>query len=89
MAREVFEVAWGLHQALRVDDPIRLLGVRVEGLATVAGGAPRQLVLGSREHGWREAEQAADAAVARFGARAVRPASLLPDKPESSGPVPS
>jgi DNA polymerase-4 len=87
VAREVFEVARGLHQALRVDDPIRLLGVRVEGLATVDGGAPRQLVLGSRERGWREAEQAADAAVARFGVRAVRPASLLPDKPESSGSV--
>ncbi len=76
VAREIFEVGWGLYEVLRPGDKIRLIGVRVEGLST-AGGAPRQLTLGARERGWREAEQAADAAVARFGAHAVRPASLL------------
>jgi DNA polymerase IV len=55
---------------------VRLLGVRVEGLEG-SDGAPRQLALDEREHGWRDAEVAADAAAARFGAAAVRPASLL------------
>ena len=55
---------------------IRLVGVRVEGLAG-AGDAPRQLTLGAPERGWREAEAAADAAAARFGRSVVGPASLL------------
>ena len=45
-----------------------------------AGGgrqAPRQLELGAREHGRRDAELAADRAARRFGAGAVRPATLL------------
>ena len=37
----------------------------------------RQLVLGEREHGWRDADRAVDRATRRFGAAAVRPASLL------------
>ena len=37
----------------------------------------RQLVLGARDHGWAEADQAVDRAVSRFGAAAVQPASLL------------
>lgn len=59
-----------------VHGPIRLIGVRVEGL-TGAAGLARQLVLGSSGGGWREAEAAADAAAARFGRSVVRPASLL------------
>jgi DNA polymerase-4 len=55
---------------------IRLIGVRVEGLIR-AEGAPRQVTLGTPEHGWREAEAAADAAAARFGHAMVQPASLL------------
>ncbi len=51
---------------LRPGERIRLLGVRVEGLAA-SRRAPRQLTLGEREHGWRDAERAADAAAARFG----------------------
>jgi DNA polymerase-4 len=85
VAREIFETAWSLYEVLRPGDRIRLLGVRVEGLAT-AGGAPRQLALGARERGWREAEQAADAAVARFGAGTVRPASLLGGGPRVGEP---
>jgi DNA polymerase-4 len=75
VAREVFDTAWALYQALAPGDKIRLLGVRVEGL----GGADdaRQLLLGERESGWREAERAADAAAARFGGAVVRPASLI------------
>lgn len=77
VAREIFATAWSLFEALRPGDRIRLIGVRAEGL--VAGdGAARQPQLGAPEHGWREAERAIDAAAARFGRAAVRPASLLP-----------
>ncbi|MEN3308314.1 MAG: polymerase [Micromonosporaceae bacterium] len=85
VTREIFETAWALYEALRPGDRIRLIGVRVEGLS-VAGGAPRQLALGDRERGWREADQAADAAAARFGAGAVRPASLLSGAPRVGEP---
>ena len=86
VAREIFSTAWHLFRALAPGDRIRLIGVRVEGLAA-AEAVPRQPTLGSREHGWREAERAADAAAARFGG-AVVPASLLrtrsaPDAPGS------
>jgi DNA polymerase IV len=76
VTKEIFGTAWSLYEALRPGDRIRLVGVRIEGLVE-AGRAPRQLALGARERGWSEAERAADAAVARFGAAAVRPASLL------------
>jgi DNA polymerase-4 len=80
VTREIFQVAWNLFEVLRPGDRIRLVGVRVEGLAD-ADGSPRQLTLGERDHGWREAERAADAAAARFGNGAVRPASLLGASP--------
>jgi DNA polymerase-4 len=76
VTHDVFTTAWALYEALNPGDRIRLVGVRVEGL-TAAGAAPRQLSLDERSHGWREAERAADAAAARFGAGAVGPASLL------------
>ncbi|GGQ52094.1 DNA polymerase IV [Couchioplanes azureus] len=76
VAREIFEVSLALFQALRPGEPIRLVGVRVEGLAAAAT-ASRQLTLGEPERGWREAEAAADAAAARFGRSIVGPASLL------------
>jgi DNA polymerase-4 len=76
VTKEIFETAWSLYEALRPGERIRLVGVRIEGLVE-AGRAPRQPALGARERGWSEAERAADAAVARFGAAAVRPASLL------------
>jgi DNA polymerase-4 len=93
VGREIFDTAWALFRVLRgeadpaaparsrparaaVRDHIRLVGVRVEGLAG-ADEAARQLVLGSPERGWREAEAAADAAAARFGRSVVHPASLL------------
>jgi DNA polymerase-4 len=76
VGKEIFDTAWSLFTALRPGERIRLVGVRVEGL-NAADQAAHQLALGSRERGWREAEQAADAAAARFGAAAVRPASLL------------
>jgi DNA polymerase-4 len=68
--REVF-ASLGLQRAR-----VRLVGVRVEGLAPRAG-ATRQLVLGEPSRGWSEADRAVDRAVDRFGTAAVRPASLL------------
>jgi DNA polymerase-4 len=76
VAREIFETAWALFTVLGATDHIRLVGVRVEGLVTAAA-ASRQLTIGEPEHGWREAEAAADAAAARFGRSVVGPASLL------------
>ena len=76
VTKEVFETAWGLFTALSPGERIRLVGVRIEGLGDAAA-APQQPSLDAREFGWREAERAADAAVARFGTAAVRPASLL------------
>ncbi|MET3426160.1 DNA polymerase-4 [Actinoplanes tereljensis] len=76
VAREIFEISWGLFEALGASDHIRLVGVRVEGLSAAATTS-RQLSLGEPEHGWREAEAAADAVAARFGGARVGPASLL------------
>jgi DNA polymerase-4 len=50
--------------------------VRLEGLVP-RERVHRQLVLGQREHGWSEADRAADRITRRFGSDAVRPASLL------------
>ncbi|TDC36105.1 DNA polymerase IV [Micromonospora sp. 15K316] len=75
-AREMFDTVWALWAALAPAEPVRLVGVRAEGLA-VAQETPRQLALGAPERGWREAEAAADAAAARFGRSVIGPASLL------------
>ena len=76
VAREIFEISWGLFRVLGATEQIRLVGVRVEGL-TAAATTSRQLTLGEPERGWREAEAAADAVAARFGRASVGPASLL------------
>ena len=44
-----------------------------------------QLLLDAPEHGWREADQAIDRAVRRFGKGAVRPAALV--RSEADDPV--
>ncbi|MFC8850749.1 MULTISPECIES: DNA polymerase IV [unclassified Micromonospora] len=75
-AREMFDTAWALYTVLDPGERIRLVGVRVEGLAP-AGRTPQQLTLGAPERGWREAEAVADAAAARFGRSVIGPASLL------------
>ncbi|GAA3699671.1 DNA polymerase IV [Nonomuraea antimicrobica] len=72
-ACELFEAA-GLQRVR-----LRLVGVRMENLRP-AGEATRQLGLGERETGWREAEQAMDKAIRRFGPDAVLPASLVRGK---------
>jgi DNA polymerase-4 len=77
VARDVYATACALYDALGLDRArIRLVGVRVEGVVGAAG-QPRQLALGERAHGWRDAEQAADRAASRFGSGAVQPAALV------------
>jgi DNA polymerase-4 len=85
VAREIFETAWALFEAMHRGQRIRLIGVRMEGL-TRADATPEQLALGARSHGWRDAERAIDSARAKFGRAAVRPASLL-GRPEAAGPA--
>jgi DNA polymerase-4 len=77
VARVVYETATLLYDALHLDRArIRLVGVRVEGLGDV-DRTPRQLALGGAGEEWRAAELAVDRAAARFGAGAVRPATLV------------
>lgn len=77
VGRTVYETALSLYDALGLERArLRLVGVRVEGIAD-AIGQPHQLLLGERDTGWREAEQAVDRAARRFGAGAVRPAALV------------
>jgi DNA polymerase-4 len=80
VAHQIYATALGLYSVLGLDRArIRLVGVRAEGLQD-AGEATSQLSFGERENGWRQAEQAVDAAVKRFGSGAVRPASLVEDR---------
>ncbi len=77
VGQDLYETARALFDALGLDRArLRLVGVRAERLVP-ARSAPRQLELGEREHGRRDAELAADRAARRFGAGAVRPATLL------------
>ncbi|GLY69385.1 DNA polymerase IV [Amycolatopsis taiwanensis] len=82
VARVVHTTALALLTEAVSDAEIRLLGVRVEGLT--GDDEPEQLSFEPDEPRWRDAEIAADVARSRFGAAAVRPASLLSrrsDKP--------
>lgn len=63
---------------------IRLIGVRMEQLGEDSG---EQLTLDAPARGWREADQAADVARGKFGHAAVRPASLLGERPHWTGIV--
>jgi DNA polymerase-4 len=77
VGQELYDTARALFDALGLDRArIRLVGVRAERLVD-ADSASQQLELGAREHGRRDAELAADRAARRFGAGAVRPATLL------------
>ncbi|WP_040163086.1 DNA polymerase IV [Nigerium massiliense] len=78
---EVHASAVKLFRAMRLVRPrIRRVGVRVEGLVD-ADQAYQQPTLDDREHGWREAERAADAVVAKYGPRAVQRATLTARRP--------
>jgi len=81
VTQEVYRAAVALYDGLGLQRArIRLVGVRVEGLAP-RSGVHRQLVLGERDHGWPDADRAVDRATTRFGTAAVRPASLLSPGP--------
>src|SRR3954452_4767585 len=88
VARNVYATARELFERLGLDRArLRLVGVRVEGLVPASSGH-RQLALGERPQGWREAERAVDRASARFGAGVVRPAALVPDGLDEPAPGP-
>lgn len=77
VAQEIYTTACELFSAAGLERVrLRLVGVRMENLRP-AESATRQLSLGARETGWREAEQAMDKAIRRFGPDAVVPASLV------------
>jgi nucleotidyltransferase/DNA polymerase involved in DNA repair len=89
VAAVLYGTARTLYEALGLDRArLRLVGIRVEGLVA-SETAPRQLLLGERSHGRREAEQAADRAVHRFGKGVVRPASLVDPSAEAPAANPS
>lgn len=73
---EIHAEALRLYDRLRLDRArIRRVGVKVAGLVD-REHACQQPTLTEPDHGWREAEQAADAVVRRFGPRAVERAVL-------------
>jgi len=87
-SRVVYEAATGLFDALGLQRArIRLVGVRMSALVPLEQ-APVQGVLGEPDHGWRDADLAVDRASARFGAGAVRPASLINPHHSPSHPPP-
>jgi len=53
-----------------------LVGIGLEGLIP-SDEAPEQLELGAPERGWREAVEAMDKALERFGKGSIRPARLI------------
>ncbi|MGH3437169.1 MAG: DNA polymerase IV [Sciscionella sp.] len=76
LTREFYRTAATLLTEQAPEGALRLLGVRMEGLIP-ATSAAKQLTFDEPDHGWAEAEQAADEARHRFGVRAVRPATLV------------
>ncbi|MGI5292421.1 DNA polymerase IV [Nonomuraea polychroma] len=80
VAQVIYTTACELYRAAGLERVrLRLVGVRMENLRP-AEEATHQLGLGERETGWREAEQAMDKAIRRFGPDAVLPASLVRGK---------
>ena len=83
VAHQIHESLCRMLAALDPTGPVRLVGVRAEGLQAAAG-ASSQPVLGEPEFGWRDAEVAVDGLRARFGSAAVVPASLLSARQRSA-----
>ena len=84
VGEEIHAAVMGTYDRLGLDRArIRRVGVRVEGLVD-ASRAHRQPQLTDPEFGWREAEHAIDATVARFGPGAVRRAALAGDRRSTS-----
>jgi DNA polymerase-4 len=89
VGRDIHGVAVALFESLGLHQTkVRLVGVRVEQLSP-ADNASHQLELGERERGWRDAERATDQAASRFGAHAIRPASLVVPAPREIRSAPS
>ncbi|MGH8794389.1 MAG: DNA polymerase IV, partial [Stackebrandtia sp.] len=82
VAQELYTVAAELIKA-NVSGPVRLIGVRLEGLGAAGDGA-WQPTLGAPERGWREIERTVDGLSARYGSSVVRPASLLDPNGQAS-----
>ncbi|MDT8914847.1 DNA polymerase IV [Amycolatopsis sp. PS_44_ISF1] len=80
VARDIHRTTVELLAEHAPTGPVRLIGVRVESLDTGEGG--EQLQFTSTEPRWRDAELAADIARTKYGAAAVRPASLLAPRGE-------
>jgi DNA polymerase-4 len=76
VTQEIYRTASRLLTEQVPSGAVRLIGVRMEQLAVVAGGG-EQLALDAPAHGWRDADLAADQARSRFGTAAIRPASLI------------
>lgn len=74
LGRRIYEDVRELYDALGRDDPVRLIGVRAEQLVDASTAT---LGLWDESGGWREAEDAMDAASERFGRGTLQPARLL------------
>jgi DNA polymerase-4 len=86
VSRDIYATARALYDALGLQRArLRLVGVRMEGLMD-SDQAPIQGLLDEPEHGWRDADRAVDRASARFGAGAVRPASLMEGERSATTP---
>jgi DNA polymerase IV len=84
VTQEIYRTACQLLDEQVPPGAVRLIGVRMEQLAD-ADSTGEQLSFGAPDRGWREADHAADAARVKFGAGAIRPASLLNAKPRRVG----
>ncbi len=87
VSRDIYASARALFDGLGLQRArLRLVGVRMEGLMN-ADDAPIQGMLDEPAHGWRDADRAVDRASARFGAGAVRPATLVEDSQLATTPM--
>jgi DNA polymerase IV len=76
VTEEIYSAALALYERLRLDRArIRRVGVRAEQLVD-ASRAYRQPQLTDPQFGWREADQAVDGAVRKYGPAAVQRAVL-------------